>query len=218
MLKLFYAPTVASTKVLILLEELATPYQKIPINIRKKVNHYDTYKHLVPTLKTPALLDEGEIFIESSNILLYLATEYDVLWNNENANEILSWLFWETSELSPKCLSLYRLNMNFPNHTDVQEKTLSEIEDAIKILNNQLEGKDYVATDYSIADLGCYPWLAYYHKVNIITFLDKYENVLSWMKRMADKKAVKKIFAENASFDWDQALSEEELVDQIEAE
>lgn len=217
MLKICYAPTVASVKVLILLEELKLPYQKIPINIRKKVNHYPEYKLVVPTIKTPALLDNGKVCIESSNILLYLATKYGKLFDANNANEILTWLFWETSELSPKCLAYYRMGMNFPNYKDVQEKYLNDLEDTIKILDEQLKGKEYIATDYSIADLACFPWISYYHKVNVFTFIPKYSNVLAWLERMESKESVQKVSKDNATFNWDVALSPQELVEAIKA-
>jgi GST-like protein len=217
MLKICYAPTVASAKVLILLEELNLPYQKIPINIRKKVNHYPEYKLVVPTIKTPALLDEGKVCIESSNILLYLATKYGKLFDANNVNEILTWLFWETSELSPQCLSYYRIGANFPDYKDVKAKYLDDLEGAVKIINTQLEGKDYIATNYSIADLACFPWISYYNKADVFTFISKYSNVLAWLKRMESKESVQKVNQENAKFDWEVALTPQELVEAIKA-
>ena len=91
MLKLFYAPTTATTKVMLLLEEIGCEYKKIPVNVRKGVQTYSTYKTIVLNGKVPALIDDSKVYMESGNILLHLAEKHNVLYPAKVNGQVILW-------------------------------------------------------------------------------------------------------------------------------
>ena len=214
MLKLFYSPTTACIKVMILLEEIGIDYEKVPVNVRKGVNKYDIYKQNVITGKVPAIMEDGKFFIESSNILLYLATKNGKLWNTKYINETLTWLFFETSEVSPRFLTYYRNKVNFADNKELLMKNLEDIENSLNILNKQLEEKEYIANEYSIVDVACFPWINFYVMGKEID-IAKFSNLEKWYNKMMLKNSVIKVMNEAKSFDWDSFLSKEELANII---
>jgi GST-like protein len=210
MLKLFYSPTTAGIKVMILLEEIGQEYLAAPVNVMKGVNKYKTYLNLVPTGKIPAVMDDDKIFMESSNILLHLATKYGKLWDVNYINEIFTWLFFETSEVSARFLNHYRNKVNFPEHEKLLIKNLEDIEVSLGVLNKQLEGKEYIATKYSIVDVACFPWINFYVENKTID-IKKFNNLEKWYNLILTKNSVIKVLSLAKAFDWDSFLSEEEL-------
>jgi glutathione S-transferase len=135
MLKLFYSPTTAGIKVMILLEEIGQEYLAAPVNVMKGVNKYKTYLNLVPTGKIPAVMDDDKIFMESSNILLHLATKYGKLWDLTEIKELFTLLCFEPYEVSAKFLNHYRNKVNFPEHEKLLIKNLEDIEVSLGVLN-----------------------------------------------------------------------------------
>ena len=156
-------------------------------------------------------MEDSEVFIESSNITHHLALKHGKLFSEKYSKEILTWLFWETSELSPRFVAYYSSGLNFPDYKDLHEKYLNNIEEACSLLNAGLQGKEYLANEYSIADIGCLPWINYYNNIGKLPFLSKYSNLKAWLERLNNRAAIKKVYEENAKFDWDSKISEEDL-------
>ncbi len=219
MLKLFYAPTTATMKVSIALEELNIPHIRIPVNVRKGVQLSDYYKKLVPTAKIPAILDKGEVLFESSAILMHLIEKNRILLTANHKNEALAWFCWDTSELSPKLFQYYRYAPLFTENKTVMEKLFSEVETLVGLLDIQLINKDYIATEFSVADISAFPWLNWLtgNRQELNALLTKFSNVSKWLERMKSRKAVSTVLTLAAEFDWESEISAVELEKLVQA-
>lgn len=215
MLKLFYAPTTATTKVMLLLEEIGCEYQKIPVNVRKGVQTYSTYQKIVLNGKVPALIDDGKVYMESGNILLHLAEKHNVLYNEKHRKDILTWLFWGHGECSPAFFNFYSLSMKFSENKEVMDFAMERIKKVSQSLENQLIAVDYICGEYSIADLSVFTWYKIYNNVEMFGFLKDYKNIQAWIHRIESKAKVQEVYKANATFNWDIFLTEEELAKEI---
>jgi GST-like protein len=213
MLKLLYAPTAAGTKALIALSELQVEYVAQPINVFKKMQFLETYKNLIPTAKIPALIAEnGKPIFESGAILYYLANMYGKLLPKNNPAEALSWFFWEQGELSPKFVQHYRAKMQNPDNAAMHASIEENIKNLLAVLNTQLNGKSYVAGEFSIADISIYGWVKYYVRENKIpNLIAELSNVAKWLELMDNRESIKKITLQAKEFDWNAEITEDEL-------
>ncbi|MDR0484183.1 MAG: glutathione S-transferase family protein [Alphaproteobacteria bacterium] len=213
MLKLLYAPTTAGVKALLALEELQVPYSSLPINVFKKVQLTDTYKSIIPTAKIPSLIDDGKIFFESGAILYHLATKYNKLLPQNNREEALSWFFWDVNELTPKFLQYYRARVQNPDNKDMHDKIIANIKTLLAVLNENLVNKNYIAGEFSIADITVYSWLDHFANKNdaIPNLIDDLPHIKKWISNMGNREATKKISKLSEEFDWEAVVSEEEI-------
>ncbi|MDR2008626.1 MAG: glutathione S-transferase family protein [Alphaproteobacteria bacterium] len=213
MLKLFFAPTAPSLRVLLFLEESGIPYSSLPINVFKKQNHHETYAKIIPTKKTPAMLDGESVLFESAAMMLHLAHKHETLLAMENLNTMLSWYFWGVSELNPK-FSQYHHADNA--NEDMMLRLRKQLDSLLALLNTQLEGKDYIAGEYSIADINLYPSIKV-RSASIGGLLDNMPNISKWMDNISKKEATKRVLHLAESFDRESTIEEEEIKNFLQA-
>ncbi|MDR2008627.1 MAG: glutathione S-transferase family protein [Alphaproteobacteria bacterium] len=212
MLKLLYAPTAAGTKALIALEELQVEYLSQPINVFKKMQFLESYKNIIPTAKIPALIDNGKVIFESGAILYYLANMYGKLLPKHNEAEALSWFMWEQGELSPKFVQHYRAKMQNPDNATMHASIEGNLKNLLATFNTHLQGKDYVAKEFSIADISIYGWLKYYVSGDKIpNLINNLDNVANWLATMDNRDSIKKLTPQAKTFDWNAEITEAEL-------
>ena len=213
MTKLFYAATPAGNKALLMLEELGINYSKQDINVFKGIQKTPEYKEVIPTGKIPAIVEDGNVLFESGAILISLAFKHNKFIDANNRSEILSWFFWENSELSPKFLQHYRAKTQNPDNIEMHEKLESNLKDLLTTLNTQLEGKEYIAGSFSIADISSYTWLKnYLAKDAIVGLIDGLSNVKTWVERMDNRDAVKSMTKIASEFSREVETSIEEIM------
>ncbi|GGX98000.1 glutathione S-transferase family protein [Massilia dura] len=152
-------------KPLILLEELAVPYDIVPVNIGKDEQFRPEFLKLSPNNKIPAILDDeaegGPLSLfESGAILTYLADKYGRFLAPSGAArwQATQWLHWQIGGLGPM---LGQLGF-FAKQDDAfaLERFVKEADRLLTVLDTQLAGAQYVAgDDYTIADIACYTWI-----------------------------------------------------------
>jgi GSH-dependent disulfide-bond oxidoreductase len=189
MIDLHYAPTPNGWKISIMLEELGLPYQVVPINIRAGEQFRPEFLAVSPNNRIPAIVDRapadgGEPFsvFETGAILIYLAekTGRFLPADMRGRSRVVQWVMWQMGGLGPMLgqhghFALYAAE-KIPYAI---ERYRDEAARLYQVLDTQL-GKtgSYIAGDYSIADIACFPWTMT-HKAQGFT-LDDYPNVKRW--------------------------------------
>ena len=189
MIDLHYAPTPNGWKISIMLEELGLPYTVIPVNIRAGDQFKPEFLAISPNNRIPAIVDHapadgGEPFsvFETGAILIYLAdkTGRFLPTDMRGRSRVVQWVMWQMSGLGPMLGQHGHFALYAPEKIPYAiERYRDEAARLYRVLDTQL-GKTgaYVAGDYSIADIACFPWTMT-HKAQGFT-LDDYPNVKRW--------------------------------------
>jgi GST-like protein len=204
MIDLYAWGTPNGMKIPIFLEEAGLPYRVIPVHIGRNMQFEPEFLKISPNNKIPAIVDNdpaddaGPIPIfESGAILLYLAEKTGTFLPQElrARTEALQWLFWQVGGLGPMAGQNGHFNVFAKEKVPyAQERYIEETRRLYGVLDRQLEGKDYIAGEYSIADMASYPWILL-HEMHSMR-IDDFPNVRAWYDRMANRPAVQKAYAE----------------------
>ena len=180
-------------KVSILLEELGLDYEIHPININQGEQKNPAFLKISPNNKIPAIVerDTGLTLMESGAILVYLAEKYGKFLPTGQAERarVMEWLMWQMGGFGPILGQTHHfLYFNSGQSEYAEIRFSKETKRLYSILNNRLEGRDYICDIYSIADISCWPWVSRYEWQRIN--LADYPNVRNWYKRLLDRIAV----------------------------
>lgn len=182
-------------KASIVLEELGLDYSVNVINIGKGDQFTEEYVKINPNSKIPAIVDrDADIAVfESGAILLYLAEKTGKLLPSDTTEkyQVIQWLMWQMGGVGPMFGQFNHFNLHAPDKIPYAiERYKKEVLRLYGVLNKQLEGKEYICDDYSIADIANYPWIAIYEVMGIT--LDGYENVQRWLNTVGERPGVQK--------------------------
>ena len=191
MIDLYYWPTPNGRKISILLEELRIPYKIIKIDITKGEQFNKEFTDISPSNKIPAIIDHkhNKYFFESSTIMMYLAKKYNKFLTEKYYWEIHKWLMFQTSQVGPYLGQAHQFLFYNPGKSKFAEKKyIGYCKRVYETLERQLENKEFLANEYSIADIATWPWIARFerHKMNI----KDYVNILRWYKSISKRPAV----------------------------
>ena len=182
-------------KVSILLEELGVDYEVHPINITQGDQNSPAFLKISPNNKIPAIIDRdnGMSLMESGAILVYLSEKYGKFLPKDSAGraEVNEWLMWQMGGFGPILGQAHHFLHFNPGKSDyAEERFRSEVARLYSVLDQRLEGRNYICDDYSIADMACWPWVSRYEwqQVN----LADYPNVRSWYQRLLARDTVQK--------------------------
>jgi GST-like protein len=182
-------------KVSIALEELGLPYTAHPIDISKDEQFQPDFLRISPNNRIPAIVDRetGIHLMESGAILIYLADKAGRLIPKEGEQRyrVIEWLMWQMGGLGPMIGQAHHfLRANKGAAPYAEERYAKEAQRLYGVLDRRLEGRDYVAGDYSIADIAIWPWVSRYewHAVD----LAKFPNVKRWYGAIAARPAVQR--------------------------
>lgn len=199
MIDLYYWPTTNCQKILIFLEESKLPYQISPINIGRGEQHTESFQKISPNGKIPVIIDrtakngdEPICIFESGAILLYLAEKYGRFLpvDVQGKYEVTQWLFWQVSGLGPAAGQTHHFLIYADEKLEYPIKRfVNETARLYRVLDNRLADRKYIAQDYSIADMACYPWVALNKHQN--QDIDQFPNLKRWLKRLANRPAIK---------------------------
>ncbi len=193
MIQLYTWGTPNGRKISIMLEEVALPYQVIPIDISKGDQFGQAFLAINPNNKIPAIVDDdnGQAFFESGVILLYLAEKTGKLLpkNTNDKWQVMQWLMWQMAGQGPMLGQAHHfLHFNPGTSKYAEERYLQEAKRLYGVLEKQLEGQDFVAIDeLTIADIAIWPWVSRYQFQKID--LHNFPNVLDWYLRLAKRPA-----------------------------
>jgi GST-like protein len=198
MIDLFYYTSPNARKVLIALEELAAPYNLVWTNISEGDQFRPEFLRVNPNGKIPAIIDrDGPITVfESAAILLYLAEKFSQLLpqSPRGRAEALSWLAWQVGGQGPMCgQAAHFLSHAAKNGIDqpyAKERYAREARRHYEVLDAHLANREWIAGEFSIADIACFPWtrVAKGHGVT----LDEFPNVARWSNAIAARPSAKR--------------------------
>jgi GSH-dependent disulfide-bond oxidoreductase len=198
MIQLYTWATPNGKKVSIMLEEVELPYEVHPINIAKGDQLKPEYLAINPNNKIPAVIDSDgpdgkplKLF-ESGAILMYLADKTGKFLPQEMAKryEVIQWLMFQMGGVGPmfgQANYFYRLEEKVPFAI---ERYYKEALRLYKVLEQTLEQRDYLAGEYSIADIATYPWVGRHDGHNVK--LEEFPNVKRWFDAISQRPAVKR--------------------------
>ena len=203
-IELHFWPTPNGYKPLIALIEMGFPYVIVPVDIGRGDQFKPEFEKLSPNRRMPAILDpEGpdgrpiSVF-ESGAILQYLARKSGNRFygDDERARvEAEQWVFWQMAGLGPNAGQANHFRSYAPAMTPDQRhlsygvnRFTNELHRLYGVVDDRLKDRDYVAGDYSIADMACWPWTRYPSARGID--LAEFPNVAAWVERVGARPAV----------------------------
>lgn len=187
-LDLYYWPTPNGCKVTIMLHELGVPYNLHAVNIAAGEQFAPSFVKISPNRRMPALVDREpaddgapvELF-ESGAILMYLGEKYGRFWPQtvRQKYEVTKWLMWQMGGLGPMCGQAhhFRQYTNEPVPYAIERYT-NEVNRLYGVLDTRLADREFIAGDYSIADMACWPWIKPYKGQGQI--LEDFPNLKRW--------------------------------------
>ncbi len=203
-IQLYSFPTPNGVKVSIALEEMELPYEPHLVTLADADVKSDAFLSLNPNNKIPAIIDpngpDGPLTLfESGAILLYLA-EKSGKFIGKTANEkahITQWLMFQMGGIGPMLGQLgffYKFAGKDIEDPRPRERYVGEAKRLLAVVEKQLEGQDWIAGDYSIADMAIAPWLnaLEFYGAKEITGYNNLKNVPAYVERFMARPAVDK--------------------------
>lgn len=194
MIDLYTWATPNGRKVSIMLEEIGLPYSVHSINIMQDEQFSPDFLEISPNNKIPAIVDQssGRSLMESGAILLYLAEKSGkFLPTGDDKWEVLEWLMWQMGGAGPMLGQAHHfVHFNPGKAPYAEQRYRTEAQRLYGVLDKRLEGRDYIAGDYSIADMSVWPWISRFEWQDID--LNSFANVRRWYVSIANRPAVQK--------------------------
>ena len=208
MIDLYYWTTPNGHKITIFLEEVGLPYNIIPINIGAGDQFQPEFLKISPNNRIPAIVDhepadggEAISLFESGAILLYLAEKTGKLisQNLRARTEVLQWLFWQMAGLGPMAGQNHHFNRYAPEKIEYAiNRYVNETARLYAVLNKRLADREFVAGDYSIADIAAYPWIVPHESQS--QNLDDFPNLKRWFEAIKTRPAVIRAYEKAEAF------------------
>jgi GST-like protein len=195
MIDLYTWTTPNGRKVSIAVEELGLPYKAHPIDIGKDEQFAPDFLKISPNNRIPAIIDRDNnmALFESGAILIYLGDKTGRLLprDGEARYRVIEWLMWQMGGIGPMIGQAHHFLRQNPGKAPyAEERYHKEALRLYGVLDRRLEGRNYIAGDYSIADIATWPWISRFewHKVD----LNQFPNVKRWYVSIAKRPAVQK--------------------------
>ena len=174
-----------------MLEEIGYEYNVNTIDLNKGDQFNPEFKKISPFSKIPVIKDQdnNEVIFESGAILIYLAEKSGKYFDDKNI--ITQWLMAQMGYVGPILGQHHQFHHYNPGKSDFGEDRYFKIAETIyKNLDDHLSINEYLANEYSIADIATFPWIAR-HPIHDIG-LNKYINLLRWYNQISLRPAVLK--------------------------
>ncbi len=203
--ELYYWPTPNGQKITIFLEETAVPYTLHPVDIGKGDQFSPEFLRISPNNKMPALVDpagpDGKpiALFESGAILLYLAEKTGRFLPRDpfNRYQVIQWLMFQMSGVGPMLGQAHHFRGYAPEKIEYAiNRYTKEAGRLYSVMDTQLALRDYIAGEYSIADMAIYPWIVPYERQG--QALEDYPHLQRWFGRLAVRPAVQRGMAQLA--------------------
>ena len=195
MIDLYTWSTPNGRKVSIALEEMELPYKAIAVDIGKDEQFKPDFLKISPNNRIPAIVDtdNGLALFESGAILMYLAQKTGKFWPKDGAAHwhTVQWLMWQMGGVGPMLGQVHHfVKYNAGKAPYAEERYTKEAKRLYGVLDKQLAQSEYVAGEYSIADMSIWPWISRFEWQQMD--LNQYPNVKRWYVSIADRPAVQK--------------------------
>lgn len=219
MIDLYFAATPNGLKAKLFLEEAQLPYRAIPVSLSKGEQFKPEFLAISPNNKIPAIVDhapsgggEPVQLFESGAILLYLAEKIGrfIPQDIHGRAEVLQWLFWQMAGLGPMAGQIGHFNVYAPEKVPYAiDRYTRETSRLYGVLDRRLADRTFIAGEFSIADIACYPWIVPHEAHG--QDLDAFPHLKRWFESMATRPATLRTYegVENV-YAPKQAMSDEE--------
>ncbi|MFG1349166.1 glutathione binding-like protein [Xanthobacter autotrophicus] len=203
-IELFYWPTPNGWKITIMLEECGLPYTVKLVNIGKGDQFKPDFLAISPNNKMPAIIDpEGpdgqpiSVF-ESGAILQYLGRKTGLFYPADARGrvEVDQWLFWQMGGLGPMAGQAHHFRIYAPEKISYAvERYTNEVHRLYGVMNTRLKDREYLAGDYSIADIACVGWAKLWERQG--QHIEEFPHLKGWLERVLARPAVQRGLAVN---------------------
>ena len=197
MIELFSANTPNGKKISIMLEEIGYEYKVTKVDINKEEQFKSEFKKISPFSKIPVIIDHkrNQTIFESGAILIYLAELSEKFYDKKNRTEINQWLMAQMGYVGPMLGQHHQFHHYNPGKSKFGEERYFKISKRIYgELDERLSKSKYLSgDDYTIADIGTFPWIARHEWHDI--GLKNYKNLSRWYNEISSREAVIKGFS-----------------------
>ena len=180
-----------------MLEEIGYKYNVTKIDIDKGEQFNENFKKISPFSKIPVIVDHknNRSIFESGAILIYLADQSGKFFDKKDRTEINQWLMSQMGYIGPMLGQHHQFHHYNPGKSKFGEERYFKIAERIYTeLDQRLSNSKFLSgDDYTIADIGTFPWIARHEWHDI--GLKKYENLARWYVEISEREAVKKGFS-----------------------
>ncbi len=194
---LYYWPTPNGWKITIMLEECGLPYTIHPVNIGKGDQFKPEFLAISPNNKMPAIVDHDgpggqpiPVF-ESGAILQYLGRKTGKFYpQDERARvEVDQWLFWQMGGFGPMLGQTHHFRIYAPEKIPYAiDRYTNETNRLYGVLNKRLADREFVAGEYSIADMAIAPWAKLWDRQG--QTIDEFPHAKRWLEAILARPAV----------------------------
>ena len=195
MIDFYFSPTPNGLKVKLFLEEAELPYRVVPVALSKGEQFRPEFLAISPNGKIPAIVDyappgggEPLSLFESGAILMYLAEKIGRFLPRDLRGriDVMQWVFWQMSGLGPMAGQIGHFNVYAPERVPYAiERYTRELRRLYGVLDTRLKDREFIAGDYSIADMASYPWIVP-HRPHGQT-LEDFPNLARWFAEIRDR-------------------------------
>lgn len=200
MIDLHFFPSPNGLKIAMMLEEVALPYRIVEVDILRGAQFEPEFLRISPNNRIPAIVDQdaegGPLAVfESGAILQYLAEKSGRLLPRDlhGRFEVLQWLFWQVAGLGPiagqahhfRAVASEVVPYGIKRYTD-------EVNRLYGVMNRRLADRDYLAREYSIADVACWPWIVPHARQG--QALEDFPNIQRWFEKIRERPAVRRAY------------------------
>ena len=195
MIDFYYWPTPNGHKISIMLEECGLEYRVREVDIGAGDQFAPEFLAISPNNRIPAIVDTDTAVsvFEGGAILVYLAEKVGRFLPTDTTQrfEVLQWLFWQAGGLGPMAGQL----SHFVNYVQedvpyAHRRYANEYDRLLAVMDVRLRNRDFLAGDYSIADIASFPWVLPYRRLG--NDLDNFPNLRRWFDTLKERPAVQR--------------------------
>lgn len=195
MIDLYYWPTPNGRKISIMLEECGLAYEVKRVDIGAGDQFDPAFLAISPNNRMPAIVDHetGISVFEGGAILIYLAEKAGMLLPTEIEQrfDVLQWLFWQAGGLGPMAGQLsHFVNYVLEDQPYAHRRYFNEYDRLLAVMDVRLRDREFLAGEYSIADIASFPWVIPYRRFG--NDLDKFPNLRRWFDSLKERPAVQR--------------------------
>lgn len=202
MIDLYYWTTPNGHKITIFLEETGIPYALKPVNISKGEQFETAFLRISPNNRIPVIVDHSPVdggapisVFESGAILQYLAEKTGKFLPADLRGrvEVIQWLYWQMGGLGPMLGQNHHFLQYAPEKIPYAiERYVKEAKRLYGVLDKRLSNREFIAGDYSIADIASYPWIVPHLKQGMN--MNDFPHVKRWFETMQARPAVQRAY------------------------
>jgi GST-like protein len=217
MIDLYYWTTPNGHKIAIFLEEAGLAYKIVPVNISQGDQFKPEFLAISPNNRIPAIVDHEPkdggkpipVF-ESGAILLYLAEKTGKFMHSDFRRkvEVTQWLFWQMGGLGPMAGQNHHFSQYAPKKISYAiDRYVKETNRLYGVLDKRLAHREFIAGEYSIADMATYPWIVPYERQG--QKLQDFPHLKRWFENIKARAAVVRAYDKAKKINTQPTVTEE---------